>query len=112
MFALFMIALLVVSMLLNVLTIAYLILYFDYFQSLNLKGVVSSLLAGLIYVCVLLGSMYICAVATQWSLISEESIGKTNNSSLMVSLLFALQSIPALVVYQLGKRKKIVNVLV
>lgn len=110
MFALFMIGFLVVSMLLNVLTMAYLILYFDYFQSLNLNGVVSSLLAGLIYICVLVGGMYICAVATQWSFISEESIGKTNNSPLMLFLLFMLQSIPALVVYQLSKRKKIVNV--
>jgi cation transport ATPase len=105
MMELIMIGFLILSMSLNVLTIAYFILYFDYFLLLKINGLLSAVLSGLAYISTLIGSFYVCAKLTDWSILSEEVFGKDTYIALILFFLFALQSIPAAAVYYLTRVK-------
>lgn len=103
MLELVMIVCLVGAMLLNVFSIAYVVMYADFFTRLRLPGVAASVLAGVLYVGMLIAAIAICAEVTQLRAFSQESLGKSVNSPLILFLLFAVQSVTPLILYAVNK---------
>lgn len=104
MLELMMIVCLVAGMLLNVISLMYLVRYYDFFRQLRMPSVVAAILAGILYIGTLLVAFYVCAEVTQIPAFSQEKLGKVVSSPLILSVLFVVQTVPAVLIYGISKK--------
>lgn len=93
---------LIIAALLNILSISYIFYYVDFFFQQNIAGHLSSVLGGLFYVLILISSFFFLSLFAHQL---QDGFGNNLGIFNVLITLFALQSLPVVILFLSKKRK-------